>query len=81
MENITKGNDKNEIINFVNSNDQSINSNNLNKKTYENVFDDDDFDIVEWYIRSQSYGLCPECNQPIPAGQRELQRQRHRGEL
>src|SRR5581483_3259215 len=48
MKNITKGNDKNEIINLIDR---------FN-------FDDDDFDIVEWYISNQRYGLCPECNQP-----------------
>ena len=64
MENITEGNDKNEIINFVNSNDQPINSNNLNKKTYEKVVGDDDFDLVEWIRYNQKCGLCPECNQP-----------------
>ena len=45
MENITEGNDKNEIINFVNSNDQPINSNNLNKKTYEKVVGDDGYAV------------------------------------
>ena len=61
MENITERNDKNEIINFVNSNDQPINSNNL---THEKLVDDDDFDIIEWARCNQKFGLCPECNQP-----------------
>ena len=48
MENITEGNDKNEIINKkinpVNSSEESNNSDNLNYKTYDN-----DFDVVEWF--------------------------------
>jgi len=64
MENITEGNDKNEIINFVNSNDQPINSNNLNNKTYDKNIHDDDDDYVEQNRYNQIFGLCPGCNQP-----------------
>ena len=50
---------------FINNKDKAVNktnSNNLNNETYNE--DLDDYDYVEEIKLNQSYGLCPECNQP-----------------
>jgi len=66
-ENIIKENNKDEVINKINltnSNDESSNSDNLNNEIDNKDLNNNFIPYDQYVLINQTYGLCPECNQP-----------------